>query len=200
MNATLADPQQASIEALICSVPQVAIVRDAGGERSVPLAELRVGDVVLVRTGDNAVTARAVASALDLDDVRADLMPEDKVTAIAELQKHRFKVAMIGDGINDAPALARADVGIAMGVVHVCGIAAALHVLPGRHRLRYNDPGRIRLRQKPVRDVSVRPVEGTLEHVSAEEIPVATLVLERHVEGTRVNRTTKMEVTHVLHS
>ena len=70
---------------------------------------------IVMLTGDNAATARAVASALGVDDVRADLMPEDKVTAIAELQKQGFKVAMIGDGINDAPALARADVGIAMG-------------------------------------------------------------------------------------
>ena len=70
---------------------------------------------IVMLTGDNAATARAVASALGVDDVRADLMPEDKVTAIAELQKQGFRVAMIGDGINDAPALARADVGIAMG-------------------------------------------------------------------------------------
>ena len=70
---------------------------------------------VVMLTGDNAATARAVASALGVDDVRADLMPEDKVAAIADLQKQGFRVAMIGDGINDAPALARADVGIAMG-------------------------------------------------------------------------------------
>ena len=81
------------------------------------LAELKATGVkrIVMLTGDNAATARAVASALGVDDVRADLMPEDKVTAIAELQKQGFKVAMIGDGINDAPALARADVGIAMG-------------------------------------------------------------------------------------
>ena len=70
---------------------------------------------VVMLTGDNAATARAVASALGVDDVRADLMPEDKVAAIADLQKQGFRVAMIGDGINDAPALSRADVGIAMG-------------------------------------------------------------------------------------
>ena len=70
---------------------------------------------IVMLTGDNAATAQAVASALGVDDCRADLMPEDKVSAIVELQKQGFKVAMIGDGINDAPALARADVGIAMG-------------------------------------------------------------------------------------
>ena len=81
------------------------------------LAQLKATGVkkIVMLTGDNAATARAIASGLLIDEVRADLMPEDKVTAIAELQKQGFKVAMIGDGINDAPALARADVGIAMG-------------------------------------------------------------------------------------
>ena len=81
------------------------------------LAKLKATGVkrIVMLTGDNAATAQAVASALGVDEVRADLMPEDKVTAIAELQQQGHRVAMIGDGINDAPALARAEVGIAMG-------------------------------------------------------------------------------------
>ena len=81
------------------------------------LAALKASGVkrIVMLTGDNAATAQSVAAALGIDEVRADLMPEDKVTAIAELQSQGHRVAMVGDGVNDAPALARADVGIAMG-------------------------------------------------------------------------------------
>ncbi|MEO8486190.1 MAG: cation-translocating P-type ATPase [Betaproteobacteria bacterium] len=81
------------------------------------LAELKASGVkrIVMLTGDNAATAQVVAKALGIDEVHADLMPEDKVAAIAELQKQGHRVAMVGDGVNDAPALARADVGIAMG-------------------------------------------------------------------------------------
>ena len=70
---------------------------------------------IVMATGDSARTARAVARRLGIDDVRADLLPEDKGALIKELQAAGSKVAMAGDGVNDAPALAQADVGIAMG-------------------------------------------------------------------------------------
>ena len=76
----------------------------------------RDGLKVIMLTGDNATTADAVARAVGgLDDVRADLRPEDKARIVGELKASGARVAMAGDGINDAPALAAADVGLAMG-------------------------------------------------------------------------------------
>ncbi len=70
---------------------------------------------VVMLTGDSAGTATAVARQIGIDDVRADVSPEDKHRVIRDLQAVGAKVAMAGDGINDAPALAQADIGIAMG-------------------------------------------------------------------------------------
>jgi Cu+-exporting ATPase len=70
---------------------------------------------IVMATGDNETTAQAVARELGIDEVHAGLRPEDKLALIESLQKKGRIVAMAGDGINDAPALARADVGIAMG-------------------------------------------------------------------------------------
>lgn len=70
---------------------------------------------VIMLTGDSEPTARAIAKELGIDEVRANLKPEDKIRAIEEVERKYGAVAMVGDGINDAPALARATVGIAMG-------------------------------------------------------------------------------------
>jgi Cu+-exporting ATPase len=75
----------------------------------------RDGLRLVMLTGDNEATARAVAKHLAIDEVIAEVQPQDKANVIAKLQAQARRVAMAGDGINDAPALARADVGIAMG-------------------------------------------------------------------------------------
>ena len=75
----------------------------------------QLGFRIIMATGDNERTAKAIGARLGIDEIRADVLPEDKARIIRELQERGSKVAMAGDGVNDAPALAQADVGIAMG-------------------------------------------------------------------------------------
>jgi len=88
--------------------PQVA-------ETIARLRTLGIEHVVML-TGDNDRTAQSIAKTIGLDQVYADLLPEDKLQVIKRLQQQYQHVAMIGDGINDAPALAQASVGVAMGI------------------------------------------------------------------------------------
>jgi P-type Cu2+ transporter len=88
-------------------------IRDSARKAIESLHNLGIKTVML--TGDNKRTAEAVAKQLKIDDVIAEVLPEDKASHIEQLQRNGNKVAMVGDGVNDAPALAKAEVGIAIG-------------------------------------------------------------------------------------
>ena len=139
------------------------------------IAELhQMGLKVAMLTGDNARTAKAIAVELGIDDVRADLKPDDKVAAVKALEQQYGPVAMIGDGINDAPALATATVGLAMGTAGTdAAIEAADVALMG------DDPTKVayalRLAQRSQR-ISVQNIIFSLA-VLAVLIPGAVLGL-----------------------
>ena len=120
----------------------VLVAMLAFGDRAKPtsaaaIAELQaLGLRTLMLSGDNAAAAQAAADALGLDEVRAELLPEDKARIVAELRNGGARVAMVGDGINDAPALAAADVGLAMGGgTDVAMEAAGITLMRGDPRL-----------------------------------------------------------------
>ena len=88
-------------------------IKETSRQALAELHALGVSSVML--TGDNSATARTIAQQAGIDDARGDLLPEDKLAAIEDMQKRFGPTAMTGDGINDSPALARADMGFAMG-------------------------------------------------------------------------------------
>ena len=96
-------------------------VRPESREAVAALKAARVRPVML--TGDNPITAMGIAHVLDIEDARGNLMPEDKQAAVVQLRAAHGPIGMVGDGVNDAPALARADIGFAMGAA---GTATAL--------------------------------------------------------------------------
>ena len=105
-------------------------IKDSAAEA---VAELRQSGIhVVMMTGDNRRTAEAVARRVGIDEVMADVLPQQKQAKVEELRRAGRRVAMAGDGINDAPALAAADVGIAMGTgTDVAMESAAITLVQG---------------------------------------------------------------------
>ncbi|MCC6954016.1 MAG: cadmium-translocating P-type ATPase [Deltaproteobacteria bacterium] len=97
----------------------IALADEVREDSRIAIKELKKAGIerIVMLTGDNLPTANAIAAATGVDEVRAELLPEDKVKAIEELVAKYQNVGMVGDGVNDAPALARSTMGIAMGVM-----------------------------------------------------------------------------------
>ena len=117
LNEVAAGGRTAILVAIDAAAAGVIGIADAPRETSAAAVTAlhELGVQVVMLTGDNAPTARRIADRLGIDTVIADVLPGDKAAKIAELQAGGHKIAMVGDGVNDAPALAQADLGIAIG-------------------------------------------------------------------------------------
>ncbi|MGH3086347.1 MAG: HAD-IC family P-type ATPase, partial [Rubrobacteraceae bacterium] len=104
-------------------------IKDDARETIESLKSAGLSPVML--TGDNERTAKAVAERVGLSEYRAEVLPEDKARVVRELQEEGFRVAMVGDGINDAPALMQSDLGIAIGAGTDVAVDAADIVVTG---------------------------------------------------------------------
>ena len=115
-------------EKKIIGIIAVADMEKTSSKEAIGLFK-QLGISVVMLTGDNKRTAEAIRKRLDIPRVQAEVLPQDKSKVIADLQKTGHKVAMIGDGVNDAPALAQADLGIAIGAGTDVAIESADAVL-----------------------------------------------------------------------
>ncbi len=109
------DPSASLRAGCVCALFAVADEPRPSSRQAIADLKAQGGIHTVMLTGDNPIVAQAIGHQVGVDEVRADLLPEEKMAAIIALAEEYQTVAMVGDGVNDAPALAQADVGIAMG-------------------------------------------------------------------------------------
>ncbi|WP_438873328.1 HAD-IC family P-type ATPase [Staphylococcus saprophyticus] len=169
-------------------------VKDTAQQAIQKLHEL--GIEVAMLTGDNKRTAQAIAKQVGIDTIIAEVLPEEKASKVAEIQSEGKKVAMVGDGVNDAPALVKADIGIAIGTGTEVAIEAADITILGGDLLLI--PKAIKASKSTIRNIrKIYFGRSCLENVAG--IPIAAIgLLAPWVAGAAMALSSVSVVTNAL--
>ena len=168
-------------------------VKDTAQQAIQKLHEL--GIEVAMLTGDNKRTAQAIAKQVGIDTIIAEVLPEEKASKVAEIQSEGKKVAMVGDGVNDAPALVKADIGIAIGTGTEVAIEAADITILGGDLLLI--PKAIKASKSTIRNIRQNLLWAFGYNVAG--IPIAAIgLLARWVAGAAMALSSLSVVTNAL--